>query len=229
PFIVAEQVVRLVVGALHRRNAPLVACLVVVVVGVIARRPQGFTDDGGAIDAMLVEGSFRLGLLELRVIDIALRGDLLFFQLLDLRLLLRTFLAKHENRGDFATANRKYVGSHEVTIEHPDRQSRLGEFVASDAAVRGSQRYLALGLLPQLKGAEKVAKCGFTTAVPAVNQVVAAKGGQVSGPTEITQNAGMAQATDFGDERHTTRSMNFSASAMRSSPEISLGSRVSRS
>src|SRR5690554_4821860 len=126
---------------------------------------------------MLVEGSFRLALLGLRVINLALRGGLLFFQLLDLCLLLRTFLAKHENRRDFATANRKYVGSHEVTSEHPDRQSRLGEFVASDAAVRGSQRYLAVGLLPQLKGAEKIAKCDFTTAVPAVNQVVATEAG----------------------------------------------------
>src|SRR5690554_3860022 len=178
---------------------------------------------------MLVEGSFRLALLGLRVIDLALRGGLLFFQLLDLCLLLRTFLAKHENRGYFATTNRKHVGCHEVTIEHPDRQSRLGEFVASDAAVRGSQRYLALGLPPQLQGAKKVAECGLAAAVPAVNQVVAAKGGQVSGPTEITQHARMAKAIDLGDERHAMRSKNFSASLMRSSPEISLGSRVSRS
>src|SRR5690606_159791 len=132
-------------------------------------------------------------------------------------------------RGDFATANRKYVGSHEVTIEHPDRQSRLDEFVASDGAVRGSQRYLALGLLPQLKGAEKVAKCGFTTAVPAVNQVVAAEAGQIHRPVEVPQHAGVAKATDLGYERHTRRSRSFSASLIRSSPEISLGSRVSRS
>src|SRR5690606_21343531 len=146
----------------------LVARLVVVVVGVIARRPQGFTDDGSATHAMLVEGSFRLGLLGLGVIDLALRGGLFSFQLLDLYLLLRTFLAEHENWGDFASANRKHVGSHEVTIEHPDRQSRLGEFAASDAAVRGSERYLAFGLLLHLQGAEQVADSGLTAAIPSI-------------------------------------------------------------